>query len=433
MKMDIQMRWLVCSSLVFLACGLLSQTLAAQSTQGSPQGTVLTLEDLIREAEQNNPDLRAATEELRAARRRVPPAGALPDPVISFGQMNVGNVVPFTTLGEEGFSEIYVGVSQEFPFLGKRGLRENVVQKEADAEFWSYEFTRLRVLADLKVAYYDLFYHHRTLDTLRKDMRLLETFEETAGALYRVGEASQADVLRAQTEVSLLQNQIEVAEQRKGVAEARINTLLNRPADIPLPSPAPFEKAVLGHSLEELRELALDRFPLLRRQGETVQARQYELQLAEKEKYPDFGVMFAYHNRGGLRDYWTIGGTARIPLYFNRKEKYEIEEAGARLAASRERYDSVRTSLQFSLKDYYLEAVTAERLLRLFEETIIPQETLTLEATSASYQVGEVDFLSIIDSLLKLVNDEIRYYEYLTNFQKALARLEPIVGVELTR
>ncbi len=419
--------------LSLFVCGLLSVKLKAQSTEVSPQVTLLTLEALIAEAEERNPELRAAAEELRAARLRVRPTGALPDPVINFGQMNVGNVVPFTTLGEEGFSEIYIGVSQEFPYHGKRKLRETVSQKEADAEFWNYEFTRLRVLADLKVAYYDLFFQYRTIETLRKDMRLLETFEETASALYRVGRVSQADILRAQTEISLLQNQIELTEQRKEVAVARINTLLNRPADTPLASPAPFEKSILRHSLEELRKLALERFPLLRRQGEMIQARHYELQLAEKKRYPDFGMTFAYHNRGGLRDYWTIGGTARIPLYFNRKQRYEIEEADARLAASRERYQSVRASLQFSLKDHYLEAVTSERLLRLFEETIIPQETLTLEATSASYQVGEIDFLSIIDSLLKLVNDEIRYYDYLTNFQKALARLEPIVGMELTR
>ncbi len=78
-------------------------------------------------------------------------------------------------------------------------------------------------------------------------------------------------------------------------------------------------------------------------------------------------------------------------------------------------------------------ATTSERLLRLYEKTIIPQETLTLEATSASYEVGAIDFLSVIDSLIKLVNDELSYYEHLTNYQKALARLEPFVGVELTR
>lgn len=393
----------------------------------------LTLDELIAEAERVNPEMRAAAQELRAARERIRPAGALADPMINFGQMNVGNIVPFTTLGEEGFSEVYVGITQEFPFYGKRGLREKVAQKEADAELWVFELTRLRVLSDLKVAYYELFYWHQELETLHKDMQLLEQFSQIASALYKVGRGNQADVLRAQTELSRLQDRIEVAEQRREIAAAQINALLNRPADSPLGRPAPVTKAPLAYSFEDLLQLAFDKFPLLRRQAEMVESRQYALRLAEKEKYPDFGLVFAYHNRGALRDYWTIGGTARIPLYFGRKQKHEIQEADARLSAARERHESIRALLQFQVKDQYLAATTSERLLRLFERTIIPQETLTLEATSASYEVGAIDFLSVIDSLIKLLNDELRYYEHLTNYQKSLARLEPLVGVELTR
>ena len=347
--------------------------------------------------------------------------------------MNVGNIAPFTTLGEEGFSEVYAGIVQEFPFYGKRKLREKVAQKEADGEAWSYEFTRLRILADLKVAYYDLFYWDQALETLRKDMQLLEKFSQIASALYKVGKGNQADVLRAQTELSRLQDRIEIAEQRKAIANAQINALLNRPTDTPLARPGPVEKAPMSYSFEELLQLALDRFPLLRRQGEIAEAGQYALKLAEKGKYPDFGLVFGYHNRGALRDYWTIAGTARIPLYFGRKQKHEIQEAEARFAATREKYESLKALLRFRVKDQYLAAITSERLLRLYEENIIPQETLTLEATSASYEVGSIDFLSVIDSLIKLLNDELSYYEHLTNYQKSLARLEPFVGMELTQ
>lgn len=411
------------------ACGYVM----AQSSTTVPQDSWLTLHELISEAERVNPELRAALMELRAVRERVRPAGALPDPTINFGQMNVGNIAPFTTLGEEGFSEVYVGIKQQFPFYGKRGLREKVARKEADAERWSYEFTRFRILADLKVAYYDLSYRHKEIATLHKNMQLLKKFSRMASALYRVGKGNQADVLRAQTELSRFQEWIEIAEQRRGIVEAQINALLNRPTHIPLKRPAPVEKAPMRRTLDELLQLASDKFPLLQRQGELAEARRYELELAEKGKYPDFGLVFAYHNRGALRDYWTIGGTARIPLYFGRKQKQEIQEADARLAASRAKHENIRALLQFRITDQYLAATTSERLLRLFEETIIPQETLTLEATSVSYKVGTIEFLSVVDSLIKLNNDEIRYFEHLTNYQKALARLEPFVGVELVQ
>ncbi|MGH9817065.1 MAG: TolC family protein, partial [Candidatus Acidiferrales bacterium] len=217
---------------------------AAEGSAAAPSDR-LSLDELIAELERVNPELRTADYQVRAARARVRPAGALPDPTVNYGQMNVGNVVPFTTLGEEGFSEIYIGFQQEFPFYGKRKLRERIATKEADAEQWSYEFTRLSVLSELKVAYYDLAYQHEVRETLARDMRLLERFAATAAALYRVGKGNQADVLRAQAELSRLQNRIEVADQRIGVVQAMINALLNRPADSPLARPEPLTKSPL--------------------------------------------------------------------------------------------------------------------------------------------------------------------------------------------
>jgi outer membrane protein TolC len=288
------------------------------------------------------------------------------------------------------------------------------------------------VIAKVKAAYYEYALRHRVSEVWRKNLRLLGTFAETAESLYRVGTGIQADVLRAQTEISRLQETIELAEQRKVAAAAQINALLDRPTETALTPPAPFERARADISFDELLKLAQDRFPMLRRQGESVEANQLSLRLAEKEKYPDLGVMVAYHNRGGLKDLWEIGGMVRIPIYFRRKQNVQIEEATARLEASQATYQDLRAAMEFELKDRYLEAKTSERLLALLQETVIPQETLTLEASSASYQVGKADFLSVLDSLLKLTSDEIRYYEHLTTYQKALAAMEPMVGMELT-
>ena len=107
----------------------------------------MRLEDLVREALDRNPEIRAAGRAVDAARSRVSPAGALPDPEMMFGQMNEGNILPFTTLGDPdaGFSEVYAGFNQEFPYPGKRALRRKVAGLEASAEESRYRFTRLRV------------------------------------------------------------------------------------------------------------------------------------------------------------------------------------------------------------------------------------------------------------------------------------------------
>ncbi|MBO0798718.1 MAG: TolC family protein [Blastocatellia bacterium] len=393
----------------------------------------LTLVWLMQEALRRNPEIRAEMREVDAKRARIPQAGALPDPIVMFGQNNEGNIVPFTTLGKFDFSEVYLGFTQEFSLFGKRGLREQVASSEADAQWWEYDFTGRQVVANLKAAYYDLYYSHKAMEIVQKNIGLMENFAKIAEALYKVGKGNQADVLRANTEISRLEERLATLEQEKGINEARINALLNYPPETPLGSPAPVAKPPLTFSFEQLKAMAAENFSLLKRDRRTIDSRVSARTLAEKEKYPDFGFTFTYHNRGGLRDYWTIGGTATIPLYYSRKQRRAVDEAASEEAASRERYEQNLTLLFFKLKDAYLRATTSERLTRLYGEVITPQETLTIEATTAGYETGKIDFLSVVDSSIKLLNDELTYYEHLTKYLKALAELEPLIGVELTR
>src|SRR6266704_7120774 len=93
----------VCFAIVFWV-------LQASATYSAPRPNErMRLEDLVREALDRNPEIRAAGRAVDAARSRVSPAGALPDPEMMFGQMNEGNILPFTTLGDPdaGFSEVY--------------------------------------------------------------------------------------------------------------------------------------------------------------------------------------------------------------------------------------------------------------------------------------------------------------------------------------
>ena len=75
---------------------------------------------------------------------------------------------------------------------------------------------------------------------------------------------------------------------------------------------------------------------------------------------------------------------------------------------------------------------TSEELVTLYEEGIIPQATLSLESAIAGYSVGSVDFLTLLDNLISLLEDDIKYTRELTRFEKNLSRLELAVGVQIT-
>ena len=87
--------------------------------------------------------------------------------------------------------------------------------------------------------------------------------------------------------------------------------------------------------------------------------------------------------------------------------------------------------LLFQTKDQFLQARASDRLLSLYKTALIPQTTLTLESAISSYEVGSVDFLTLVSAAIVLLDYELEYYGQLATYQKALASLEPIVGKTL--
>jgi len=121
----------------------------------------------------------------------------------------------------------------------------------------------------------------------------------------------------------------------------------------------------------------------------------------------------------------------KVPLYFWRKQRVAVEEQAANLSAARHQYESMGRMLNFGVKEAYLAAQASDDLLKLYSGAILPQSTLALESSVSSYQVGAVDFLTLLTNLRTVLDYEVMYYEELAAFEKALARLEELTGASL--
>jgi len=101
------------------------------------------------------------------------------------------------------------------------------------------------------------------------------------------------------------------------------------------------------------------------------------------------------------------------------------------LSAERSR-DNRANELQFELKQQFLAAQAAKQLLDLYTKAVVPQASLALESSMSAYEVGNVDFLTMLANFTTVLNYEVDYYRELADYQTALARMEPLVGMELT-
>jgi len=415
MRLEPVLRRLALLLAVWVFCRPVPLAFAAEAAPSPPAR--IGLDHLTGELLENNPEIKSARERWEASKAVVPQARTLPDP-----RFNVG----YTSVAER---ETAYGVSQEIPFPGKLGLRGKIAARQAERVEQEYLATRLRVVAQLKQAYYDLHFVHTSIDIIGKNKLILMSFEKTAEARYQVGQATQQDILRAQTEISRVLARIATLVQKRESLQADINRLLNRPPADPLGTPEEIRLTSLTRNLAELSAMLDQSAPLLRAQLKSVEQGDQAIALAKREYFPDFEV-----EGGGVRNetfeksgYQILVGI-KVPLYFFSKQRYGVREARAGREAAAQDLRAVKQDLLFRVKDGVVQVKRAEELIAILKDGLLPQARLTLEASKAGYQVGKVDFLTLLNSLLTLQENELELHGEMAEHEKAVARLEEIIG-----
>lgn len=386
----------------------------------------LSLSALIEELATRSPEIKAAQQRWQAAQAVVPQVQTLPDPRLQIGYQRMPMVPPVV----EG---VMYGVGQDIPFPGKLKLKGEVAQHDAERLEQEYFAVRLRLIASLKEAYYSLHFIHKSIEIVERNKALLTQFEKTAKARYSVGQAAQQDVFRAQVEISRVLDRLAVLDQQKESLHAAINRLLNRPPDYPLGMPEEVHTSILTITLQDLSRRAEGFSPALLATAKGIDRSERSVSLAKRQYYPDFDVTALGIRNDKINDngYQVMVGI-KIPLFYATKQRQGVREAVASLEGAQEEFAAARQDLLFQVKDNFVQAQRAERLITILRDAIIPQATLGLQSAQAGYAVGKVDFLTLLNSLLTLQDSQLEWHGEMVNHEKALARLEATTGGSLT-
>jgi outer membrane protein TolC len=415
---------------VFLAAPSWGVTPGAGDASEAPApADTLQLQKLVSEAMERNPEILAARRAIDAKRARVPQARAWPDPKVSFSY--AGNPLPFTLMPADPSSARELMAEQEIPYPGKTRLRGEVAAREADAESLAYEGVWRRITADVKEAYFGLYFIDQSLLILGKNRELLQTLAKIAEIRYSVGKAAQQDVLKAQVEVSKLAERQTMLEQARETLRAQLNSLRDLPVDAPVGIPGEVRPTVLPYVLSDLLAAAQSNYPVLKQQQTMVEGNRLTVDLARREVRPDFSLGYLFMQRTAQPSMYGITFSTTLPIFRRNKQNQAIAEAAANLDSSRRMVENELTTLRYRVKQEYLQAQAASDLLTLYSKAILPQSSLTWESALSNYQVGTTDFLTVLSNFTTVLDYQLAYQEQLANHEKALARLEELTALDL--
>ena len=406
--------------------------LAALSAAAQMPDARVSLRELAAEAVKNNPEILAAQKKYEAARQRPTQQSSLPDPMVSLGYNSVGNPLPGAGLGREPQANAGVMVSQEVPFPGKLKLKGEMASKEAQAEFQQYQAVQLGVVSRLKQAYYRLQYSYEALDLLAHHRELFEALLQMALDRYSAGVAAQADVFRAQTQISILETRLVRLERERRSREAEIDAILNRAVGTPVGRPEESKPKESTATLEELLASARRNSPTLVRGQKMIERSELAVNLAKKDYDPDFTLNAGYYSMGAMGSMYELRADVKVPLYFWRKQSAGVAEQTVGLSQARHDYEAVDQSLRFQIQDAFLSAQASAKLMKIYAQTVAPQASLELESSLLAYGAGRVDFLSVISDYIMSFDYAMNYYDESLNYLLALARLEEMTGQPLT-
>jgi outer membrane protein TolC len=388
-----------------------------------------SLETYICYALGQNPEIHAARKRMESLAYRVPVQASLQDPMLNV------TVQPEPVQTAAGQQELILSANQKVPWFGKLGTRAEIAESQTNVARAELAAAELAVVEKVKTAYYELYYIQQAIQVTEADQQLLREIRAVANTRYTTGQASQQDVLRADLEISHIENELIRLRQQMASGQARLARILHiAPQTNVLPlDELPPEN--VPENLDWLQRQAVAARPELHASLAAIQRDRHAVDLARLDYRPDItlGMSWIDVSSAGIspvangQDALLLTAGVNLPVYRKRLDS-SVRSAEARAVATAREYDALRDGTLEEVTDLFAQARSQQDLLVLFREDILPKARQTLEVSSQAYNVGEVDFLQLVDNWRQLLRYEISYRRLAASLRQTLARLERTVG-----
>ncbi len=393
------------------------------------------LQNYLAYAALNNPGLRAAFHRWKAAVERIPQARALPDPRFTYGYF-VREIE--TRVGPQ---RQRLGISQMFPWFGKLRLRADVASKAAMVAQQQYEAAKLKLFYRVRSAYAEYYHLSRAVAITRENVALVRYLEQVARTRYMAAAAGHPNMIRAQLELGKLEDRLNTLKDLRGPLAAKLNAVLGRSADQPVPWPHGLPAERIQADDEELLAWLKEANPELRALESEIGKRQSSVELARKNYYPDITLGLNYMETGparmsGVRDSGKDPVMAMVSLNLPIwRGKYEAatRQAEAQLRSAQNSLRDKENTLESDVKLAAYAVRDAERKLDLYQNMLIPKAKESLKVTEIAFKVGKAGFLDLLDGQRALLEFQLSYERSLADHAQRVAQLEMLVGKEVPR
>ena len=391
-----------------------------------PENNVLTLEECISIALEHNPLILSSLGQHQASLARIHQAKALPQPSLDYDSDLQPEFFNFKDSGES-----YFGLSQSIEFPGKRHLRGKIASQESNELLAEIDLLKLDIVFQVKQAFYRLLLAQEKLKYAEQDLELSQDYLQKAELKYETGDVAKVEVLRAKVEAAKAANALRQASNEVILSKAYLNFLLARKKEVPIEIKGELKHPPIILSLEELKERALTIRPEIKRVNYSLEKESLRKKQAYLSYLPDFDLGVSRHRIEGEPTTWDVTLSFPIPLFFWQPKKGEIAEAQSNIESLNREKEHIKNAIILEVEESYMNALTAQNQIQLFEEGILAQAEEVYNMFLFSFQEGEIGGIELIEARRTLIEARKSYADALFNYDAALAALDKSIGQRL--
>jgi outer membrane protein TolC len=395
-----------------------------------PPMPALALDEIERIALAENPEIHVAARKVAMAEAHVPTTGKLDDPQFMLRNWQV----PLSKPWDLNAAQNMLMLSQSLPGPGKRSLQTNIAESDVTVAKDELESVRLRVRVEVQKAFFDLLLAQEEMRIHDQHVDVARQAIEAARIKYKVGKVPQQDVLKAQLAMTRLEEHFIRFERDAEVARVRMNTLLSRNPATPIRVQGDFG---IGADLpveKQLEQLSLQSRPDLLEAQAAVEKSRKEQALAGKAYVPDFNVAGGYMlmpTGSNPRNNYMFEGSVTLPWLNRRKHDAEIHESAVKVTEQDAELAAMRNAAFGQIDEALAEARSAQRLARMYHDSIEPQAEATLHAAVIAYENNQTDLLDLIDSQMAVIDVNLAWFQSMGEFAASMSELELAVGAPI--
>ncbi len=394
-----------------------------------------TLEEYIKIALENNPELKAYKLQAEAVEKRIKQVSTPSDLMLMLGVVNLPTNLSFTT---DMMTMKEVGISQMLMYPEKYSLMGRMAEKDYGIAKQIYEAKRLELIANVKMLYFEIYYMTKAIDITRRAIDLLRDFVKITSTRFATGQGIQQDVLKAQVELSKMTDELIRMETERKDMIARFNALLYRKPYDSVYVPEEIKFVEFTKSYDELEKIAYENNPMIIAMKDMVERERVMNRLAKKELIPDFEIKFSYGQRSAIDpsgmkalDMLSFSVGMNLPIFFWRKQNLKIQEAAIAVSQSESKLLAMKNEISKMIQETLNDIEKNLKLIDLYKNGLIPQATQNLNIGLVGYQVGKIDFMTLVDNFMSLYNYQIQYEKVFANYHSKLAEIEMLTGTKL--